>query len=77
MNTRTAFNDFTELADRYVAVWNEPDAEALQFPERRQQIRDRPAPTIQPPDQHDVDLPPTSGSQQFLSRFPSGSVRSQ
>jgi len=28
MNTRTAFNDFTELADRYVAVWNEPDAEA-------------------------------------------------
>lgn len=28
MNTRTAFNDFTELADSYVAVWNEPDAEA-------------------------------------------------
>jgi len=50
---------------------DEPDAEVLQFPERRQEIRDRPAPTIQPPDQHHVDLPPASGFQQFLSRFPS------
>ncbi|WP_418129316.1 hypothetical protein ABL849_24270 [Variovorax sp. 375MFSha3.1] len=28
MNTRTDPTDFTRLADRYVAVWNEPDAEA-------------------------------------------------
>jgi hypothetical protein len=45
----------------------EPDAEVFQFLEGRQQIRYRPAPTVQSPDQHHIDLPAAGGFQQFLA----------
>ena len=47
----------------------------LQFLEGRQQVRDRPAPAIQPPDQHHVDLAAARGLQQFLPPLPLGSAR--
>jgi hypothetical protein len=42
----------------------------FQFLEGSQQIRYRPAPAIQSPDQHQVDLPAASGFQDFLAGFP-------
>ena len=44
----------------------------LQFLERRQQIRHRPAPAIQSPHQHDIDLAAACGLQQFLASFSLG-----
>ena len=51
---------------------HEAHAEMLQFLERRQQIRYRPAPAVQPPDQHHIDLPAAGGLQQFLTSFSLG-----
>jgi hypothetical protein len=42
---------------------NETDSEMLQFLERRDQIRDRAAPTIQSPNQHDIDFAAARGSE--------------
>src|SRR5664280_3420497 len=41
----------------------------LQLLECRQQIRYRPAPAVQPPYQHDIDLAAACGLQQFLTSF--------
>ncbi len=46
---------------------NETHSEVLQFLKSRQQIGNRAAPAVQPPDQHDIDLPSPSGLQQFLA----------
>ena len=51
---------------------DEADAEMLQFLERRQQIRYRPAPAVQPPHQHHIDLAAAGGLQQFLASFSLG-----
>ena len=51
---------------------NEADAEMLQFLKGRQQIRYRPAPAVQPPHQHDIDLAAAGGLQQFLTSFSLG-----
>jgi hypothetical protein len=48
---------------------DEPDIEVLQFLERHQQIRYEPAPAIQPPYQHHVDLAATDGLQYLLTRL--------
>jgi hypothetical protein len=50
-----------------LSLGNETDAEMCQFLEGRQQIRDGPAPAVQTPDQHDIDLAAASGLQQFLT----------
>jgi hypothetical protein len=49
---------------------NETNAKILEFLQRRQQIRYRPAPAIQTPDEHDIDFAPTSGLNQSLARLP-------
>ena len=49
---------------------NEPDTQVFQLLERRQQIRYRPTPAVQPPHQDQVDLPATRGVQQPLASFP-------
>ena len=51
---------------------HEAHAEMLQFLEGRQQIRYRPAPAVQSPHQHYVDLSAAGGLQQFLPRFSLG-----
>ena len=48
----------------------ETDSEMLQFLECRDQIRHRPAPAIQSPHQHDIDLAAASGIQQLFPQFP-------
>ena len=45
---------------------HEADAEMLQFLQRGEQVGDRPAPAIQAPDQHHVDLPAPGGFDQLL-----------
>jgi hypothetical protein len=44
----------------------------LQFLQGCQQIGYRPAPAVQPPNQHDVDLSAAGGLQQFLASFSLG-----
>ena len=51
---------------------HEADTEMLQFLKGRQQIRYRPAPAVQPPHQHDIDLAAACGLQQFLASFSLG-----
>lgn len=46
---------------------NKTDAQMLQFLECGEQIRYRPAPAVQPPNQHDIDLAAACGLQQFLT----------
>ena len=46
----------------------EADAEMLKFLERRNQIRDGPAPAIQAPHQHDIDFAPACGSESDVAR---------
>jgi hypothetical protein len=46
---------------------DEPDSEVLQFLERRQQIRYRPAPPVQAPHQHNVDLAAARSLEHFLA----------
>ena len=48
---------------------NETDSEMLQFLERRNQIRDGPAPAIQTPHQHDIDFAPSCGSEQCFAQL--------
>jgi hypothetical protein len=48
---------------------NETDAQMFQFLKGRQQIRYRPAPAVQSPHQHYIDLSATGGLQQFLASF--------
>jgi len=48
---------------------NETDPEMLQFLQCGEQVRDRPAPAIQSPHQHQVDLPAASGFQESLAGF--------
>ena len=48
---------------------DETDAEMLQFLKCRQQIRYRPAPAIQSPHQHDVDLAAARRLHQFFAGF--------
>jgi hypothetical protein len=52
------------LGQRY-----ETDSEVLQFLERRNQIRDGPAPSVQAPHQDDIDFAPTSDREQSLAQF--------
>jgi len=47
----------------------------FQFLERCQQIGNRPAPAVQPPYQHDIDLSAAGGLQQFLTSFSLGRTR--
>ena len=47
----------------------ETDSEMLQFLKRCQQVRHRPAPAIQPPHQHDIDLAAARSIQQFFAQF--------
>ena len=51
---------------------HEADAEMLQLLEGCQQIRYRPTPAVQSPDQHDIDLAAACGLQQFLTSFSLG-----
>ena len=51
---------------------HEAHAEMLQFLKGCQQIRYRPAPAVQPPYQHDIDLAAACGLQQFLTSFSLG-----
>src|SRR5206468_6399621 len=51
------------------------DAEMLQLLEGCQQVRDRPAPAVEPPDQYPVNLPAARGLQQLLPPLPLGSAR--
>ena len=51
---------------------HETHTEMLQFLKGCQQIRYRPAPAVQPPYQHDVDLAAAGGLQQFLTSFSLG-----
>jgi len=51
---------------------HEAHSEMLQFLECRQQIRYRPAPAVQPPHQHHIDLATACGLQQFLTSFSLG-----
>ena len=51
---------------------DETDAEVLQFLEGCQQVCDRPAPTVQPPDQDNVDFPPPGGVHHLLAKAPLG-----
>ena len=51
---------------------DKPDAEMLQLLECRQQIRYRPTPAVQPPNQHYTDLATAGCLQQFLTSFPLG-----
>jgi hypothetical protein len=48
---------------------NEANAQMLQFLERRKEICNRPPPAIQPPHQHDINLPAAGGLQQLLAQF--------
>jgi hypothetical protein len=48
---------------------NEPDAKVLQLLKGRQKIRYRPAPAVEPPYQHQIDLPAAGGIQQFFACF--------
>jgi len=54
---------------------NETDSEMLQFLKSRQQVRNGPAPAVQPPYQHHVDFAAARGLQQLLSLLPLGSTR--
>ena len=49
---------------------DEADAQMLQFLKRGQQVRHRPAPAVQPPHQHQIDLSAARSFQQFLARLP-------
>ena len=51
---------------------NETDAEMFQFLKGCQQIRYRPAPAIQTPHQHYVELSPAGGREQFLTSYSLG-----
>ena len=46
---------------------NETDTQVLQFLKRGEQVRYRPAPAIQSPHQHDIDLPAARCLQQWFS----------
>jgi alpha-beta hydrolase superfamily lysophospholipase len=51
---------------------HEAYSEMLQFLQGCQQIRYRPAPAVQSPNQHDIDLSAAGGLQQFLTSFSLG-----
>jgi hypothetical protein len=53
------------------------DSEMLQFLDCCQQVRYRPAPAIQPPDQHDVDLPASRCIEQLLPECSVGRRRNR
>ena len=48
---------------------DETHSEMLQFLKCRQQVRHRPAPAIQPPHQHDIDLPAARSVQQLFPQL--------
>ena len=47
----------------------ETDAQFGEFLQRHDQIDERPAPSVQSPDQHHIDLAPTRGCKQILAEF--------
>ena len=56
---------------------HETHSQVFQFLQGRQQVRDRPAPAIQPPHQDNVDLPAARRRKQLLPAFALGSTRAE
>ena len=54
---------------------NKANAEVSEFLQRGDEVKQRTAPAVQPPDQHDIDLAPPRGIEQLLAllaRFSTG-----